>query len=354
MLRPVAGRVDDVQVDVTETHDFSLLERVVCVGDAGIFVHVNLGAGCLSQPPVTGDMIGVIVRLYDVANTEAVLLGQVEIGLDLPTWIDPLYRRIHDDLKAKIEAGEYRPGDRLPSELELARSYGVSRITSRQALDLLCSEGLLIRRQGIGSFVRTSRVTQPLVRLTDFVEDMAQAGLKAESRVLRFESEPATSALASLLGIEPNATVFRLDRLRMADGKPIALDWTWLPAQFGKLLAGEDLAERTIYGILEKEYGVPIVSGEYTIEACIAGEDQGKLLEIVAGDPLLLFGRTSFSEGGRAVYHQKRFYRADLVQYRLTLARTAPGAARLSHLSRCSLVATADIEPGAHWTAARS
>ena len=79
----------------------------------------------------------------------------------------PLYRRIHADLKAKIEAGAYSPGDRLPSELELTKLYGVSRITSRQALDLLCSEGLLVRRQGMGSFVAPPRVSQSLVRLTD-------------------------------------------------------------------------------------------------------------------------------------------------------------------------------------------
>ncbi len=262
------------------------------------------------------------VRGYRIYSVMATMTSNPEAPV-------PLYRRIHNDLRAKIEAGQYNPGARLPSELELARTYGVSRITSRQALDLLCSEGLLVRRQGMGSFVCTSRVTQPLVRLTDFVEDMAQAGLKAESRVLRFEPEPAAPVLASLLGIEPDTTVFRLDRLRMADGTPIALDWTWLPAQFGKLLAGEDLANQTIYGILEKEYGIPIVSGEYTIEACIAGEDQGELLEIEPGDPLLLFGRTSFTEGGRAVYHQKRFYRADQVRYRLTLARTAPGSSAI-------------------------
>src|SRR5579872_6100582 len=90
----------------------------------------------------------------------------------------PLYRRISDELRAKIESGEYRPGDRLPSELELARAHNVSRITSRQALDLLGSEGLLVRRQGMGTFVTVPRVTQPLVRLTDFVEDMAEAGLR--------------------------------------------------------------------------------------------------------------------------------------------------------------------------------
>lgn len=242
----------------------------------------------------------------------------------------PLYRRIYNDLRGKIEAEEYKAGDRLPSELEISRSYKVSRITSRQALDLLCSEGLLIRRQGMGSFVSAPRLAQPLVRLTDFVEDMAQAGLQAESRVLRFELEPAMPGIASLLGLEPESTLFRLDRLRLANGVPIALDWTWLPPQFAKLLADKDLANTTIYRVLEGEYGIPIVSGEYTIEACIADEDQASLLTIGTGDPLLLFGRTSFTSAGKAVYHQKRFYRADRVQYRLTLARSVPGASAIA------------------------
>ena len=245
----------------------------------------------------------------------------------------PLYRRIHDDLKTKIEAGEYQPDDRLPSELDLSRAYEVSRITSRQALDLLCAEGLLVRRQGMGSFVASERVRQPLVRLTDFVEDMAQAGLHAESRILRFEGEPATRHVASLLGMAPDAIVSRLDRLRLANGSPIALDWTWLPPQFGKLLAGEDLTSRTIYAILEGEYGIPIVSGEYAIEACVAGEEHARLLEVREGDPLLLFGRTSFTVGGKAVYHQKRFYRADRVQYHLTLTRTAPGESAIERFT---------------------
>lgn len=237
----------------------------------------------------------------------------------------PLYRRIYNDLRAKIDSREYRPGDRLPSELELSRSYNVSRITSRQALDLLCVDGLVLRRQGMGSFVAPARVSQPLLRLTDFVEDMTQAGLRAESRVLRFEREIPTPTLAAILRLEPDAEVFRLDRLRLADESPVALDWTWLPAQFGRLLAGEDLPNTTIYRVLEREYGIPIVSGEYTIEACIADEDQATLLSIHRGDPLLLFGRTSCTSAGKPVYHQKRFYRADRVQYRLTLMRTTPG-----------------------------
>ncbi|HEX8919576.1 MAG TPA: GntR family transcriptional regulator [Chloroflexota bacterium] len=237
----------------------------------------------------------------------------------------PLYRRIRDELKARIEAGEYKPWDRLPSELELARMYGVSRITSRQALDLLGSEGLLVRRQGMGSFVTARRVTQPLVRLTDFVEDMAEAGLQPESRVLGFGAEPASAVVAEMLGLSVETSVYRLDRLRLADGSPIALDWTWLPPQFGRLLIDQDLTQRTIYGILEQDYGIPVVSGEYTIAGFVAEEIQAELLQVPSGSPFLVFDRISYTSSDKPVYYQKRFYRADRVQYRLSLQRTAPG-----------------------------
>src|SRR5579859_2911427 len=237
----------------------------------------------------------------------------------------PLYRRIGEELRARIEAGEYAPGDRLPSELELARTYGVSRITSRQALDLLSAAGLLVRRQGMGSFVAARRVTQPLVRLTDFVEDMAEAGLRPASQVLAFAIEIARADIAATLGLEPDAEIHRLDRLRLADGSPIALDWTWLPPQFGRLLLEQDLTRRTIYSILEEEYGIPIVSGEYTLAAAAAEEEQAPLLDVPPGSPLLVFDRTSRTSSGKPVYCQRRFYRADRVQYRLSLQRTAPG-----------------------------
>lgn len=243
-------------------------------------------------------------------------------GGELPV---PLYRRISDELKARIEAGEYTPGDRLPSELELARTYGVSRITSRQALDLLGVEGLLVRRQGMGSFVAPRRVTQPLVRLTDFVEDMAEAGLQPESRILSFATDTAPVGIAAILDLDPGAEIYRLDRLRLADDSPIAFDWTWLPLQFGRLLMEQDLTRRTIYSILEEEYGIPVVSGEYTLGAAVADAEQAALLGVPPGAPLLVFDRTSRTSSAKPVYFQRRFYRADRVQYRLNLQRTSPG-----------------------------
>jgi GntR family transcriptional regulator len=237
----------------------------------------------------------------------------------------PLYRRISDELRARIEAGEFQPGDRLPSELELARAHSVSRITSRQALDLLGSDGLVVRRQGMGSFVAARRVTQPLAGLTDFVEDMIEAGLRPESRVLGFATETAPTGVAETLSLAAGTSLYRLDRLRLADGSPIALDWTWLPLQFGRLLVDQDLAQRSIYSILEQDYGIPVVSGECNIAASVADEAQADLLDVPSGSPLLVFDRISFTGSNKPVYFQRRFYRADRVQYRLTLERTSPG-----------------------------
>jgi GntR family transcriptional regulator len=241
----------------------------------------------------------------------------------------PLYRRIHDDLRREIESGRYRPGDRLPSEAELGSLYGVSRITARQALELLSTEGLLVRRQGMGSFAAPVRVIQPLVRLTDFMEDMAGAGLRPESRVLAFDSETLSAEVAGRLDVDAGAPYYRLDRLRLANGIPIALDSTWMTPQIARLLTGEDLARRTIYSILEGDYGIPIVSGEYVIQAGLAGTDQARLLAVRPCSALLVFDRTSYTTDHKPVYFQQRLYRADRVRYRLSLARSPSGGSAI-------------------------
>src|SRR6266496_5274589 len=113
----------------------------------------------------------------------------------------PLYHQLSQLLRTAIEQGTYHPGDRLPSEPELIREYGVSRITVRQALDELEAEGRVVRRHGKGTYVAEPRIEQELVRLTDFVEDMQQAGQHPSSRVLAFEHEPARPVIAKALNI---------------------------------------------------------------------------------------------------------------------------------------------------------
>src|SRR5512135_1112678 len=113
----------------------------------------------------------------------------------------PLYHQLKQVLQSDIEQEIYQSGERLPSEPELVREYGVSRITVRQALDELEAEGRVVRRHGKGTYVAERRIEQELVRLTDFVEDMQQAGRNPSSRVLAFKHEPASLTIAKALNI---------------------------------------------------------------------------------------------------------------------------------------------------------
>jgi GntR family transcriptional regulator len=191
----------------------------------------------------------------------------------------PLYHQLKQVLREQIERGDYKPGDRLPSEPELIRQYGISRITVRQALDELEAEGLVVRRHGKGAYVAELCIEQELVRLTDFMEDMQQAGQNPSSRVLAFVHEPASPAVARALHLKEGMEVVRVDRLRLADGRPMAYDITWLPLRFGALLAGMNLAQGTIYYILETRYAIPVVSGTFSITAATATDQQADLLE---------------------------------------------------------------------------
>jgi GntR family transcriptional regulator len=233
----------------------------------------------------------------------------------------PRHTQITKWLRDRIEGGEFKPDEKLPSENDLAKKFDVSRVTVRRALQSLESEEMIYRSQGLGSFVSDERAPHSLVRLTDFNEDMAKAGLDASSIVQNFVTEEAPDWLAPVLEIDPGNKVIRIDRLRLGNGEPIAFDSTWLPILYGQLLDKDKLEKTTIYRQLEENYDIPIVRGCYRISAVIADEQLALHLKIPKKSSLLLIDRTSYTIGGKAVYYQKRFYRSDKVMYEMTLER---------------------------------
>lgn len=239
----------------------------------------------------------------------------------------PRHEQLSDWLRDRITAGEFSAHDQLPSEAEIGSLSGVSRITVRRALATLENEGRIYRRQGLGSFVAPPPLPQGLVRLTDFAQDMERAGLKASSRVLHRAPEAAAPFVAEALDLEDGATTVRLDRLRLGDSQPVALDRTWLPPFYAQFLEGHDLTSETIYRVLEQDYQIPVVRGHYRIEAVVAQAGDASSLGVPDGSPLLLVERTSYTAGERAVYYQRRYYRADRIAFDLELARpeSAPG-----------------------------
>lgn len=196
-------------------------------------------------------------------------------------------------------------------------------MTVRRALQTLENEHLIYRSQGLGSFVTDIRSHQPLVRLTDFVEDMEQAGMQASSKVIKMEKTTLPAQEATLLNLKKGDPSIRLDRQRLGDDKAIAFDITWLPMFYGQLVEGYDLETQTIYSILEDDFQIPIQKGCYRIEAENANNYVARHLNVSQGQALLSIDRISYTIGDKPVYYQRRYYRSDRVVYQLLLEREA-------------------------------
>ena len=133
------------------------------------------------------------------------------------------------------------PGDLIPSERELGETYGISRMTARQAITELVNEGLFYREQGKGTFVSRSKITQQLIHLTGFTEDIRARGQRPSTTVISATMHPADEAVAEKLRINPGALIFRLQRLRLADGEPLAIELSQITFKDCEKLLGEDL-----------------------------------------------------------------------------------------------------------------
>ena len=136
----------------------------------------------------------------------------------------PRYYQLKEIMRERVQSDEWKPGDLIPSERELSEKYGISRMTARQAITDLVNEGLFYREQGKGTFVSQRKITQQLIRLTGFTEDIKARGQKPGTKVLSAQMFPADETTAEKLRIDPGTLIFRLQRLRLADDEPLAIE----------------------------------------------------------------------------------------------------------------------------------
>ncbi len=220
----------------------------------------------------------------------------------------PRYYQLKEIMRERVQSDEWKPGDLIPSERELSEKYGISRMTARQAITDLVNEGLFYREQGKGTFVSQRKITQQLMRLTGFTEDIKARGQKPGTKVLSAQMFPADETTAEKLRIDPGTLVFRLHRLRLADDEPLAIELSQTSFKDCERLLEEDLEQNSLYRLLETKYGIPLLEADQELEAGLASNEEAHLLKISVGRPVLFTRRTTYSERNQPIEYAKAVY----------------------------------------------
>lgn len=218
----------------------------------------------------------------------------------------PLYIKLQQSIRDAINANVLRMGDAIPPERDLAVEYDISRITVRKAIGGLVEEGLLTRRRGAGTFV-AMRVEKSFSKLSSFTEDMVARGRSASNTWISRSSGPVNSDESMALGLSPGATVLRFSRIRYADGEPLALEFSTIPAY---CLPSVDVVGESLYAALEK-HGHRPARALQRLRAVPFGGEHARMLGVDSGHAGLLIERRAFLRDGRAAEFTRSYYRGD-------------------------------------------
>jgi GntR family transcriptional regulator len=230
------------------------------------------------------------------------------------------YRDIAEQLRERVERGEFVAGRLLPSEAELSGRYGASRVTIRRALEALRADGLVSSRQGFGWFVPADPLRQSLARLGTIEAQLAESGIASERRILGFAFVPAPPRVERVLD---SATVLEVRRLNLADGAPFARVTVWCPEDVGANLSRAEVEASPLYELLD----IPLGGATQTIGAAAADAADAALLGVPVGSPVLVCERVTRSVDGRPVLVSEHVFPAHLTEFSVDLPSVDPSMA---------------------------
>lgn len=225
----------------------------------------------------------------------------------------PMYRQLSNIIRTNVENGVYEANQKIPTEMELGKKYNVSRVTVRKALEELVEDGILLRKQGKGTFISEKKTTNVNYPQTSFADACLLSGKKPTTRLLSYSMEIPTKKIAEFFGIEQTEMVIKIRRIRMADGEPIILEIDYFPESYS-FLADEALTD-SVALILNRNNIYPI-HGETVTTICYASEEESKVLNVDVEQPLLYIRGEIRNEDMSPVQVSKQIIRTDL--YRLT------------------------------------
>lgn len=228
----------------------------------------------------------------------------------------PRYHQIAQTLRERIVAGGQGPGKRLDTQRSLAREFGVTLMTLRQALDLLERDGLIARRHGLGTFVARPAIDYDILHLRALAGDLSALGEDVATRFLRSYTEPADARVAKPLGLAERAEVFVLERLRLVDGEPVSFQASYLPAALGVEVSKADLAVTPLRQVLAFKLGIDITGARETVAAVSLERRAARELGCRPGIAAFRSDRVSVGADGTPVVYDRVFIPGD--RFRIT------------------------------------
>lgn len=228
----------------------------------------------------------------------------------------PRYHRIAEALRERIREGDLTPGMRLDNQRALARSFGVTLMTLRQALELLERENLIARRHGLGTFVASPSIDYDILQLRRFAGDLSAQGEHVTTRVVGSRIGPADRRVTDALGLRPRGPAVALERLRLVDGHPMSLQRSFLPLALGEAVLQADLTVTPLIQVLEFKLGVTIERARESVSAVRLGRREARELGCLAGVPAFESERVSYDAGGAPVVFDRVYIPGD--RFRIT------------------------------------
>jgi GntR family transcriptional regulator len=263
--------------------------------------------------------------LTSTAPSETLLpLAELSAGSGATPAFSPLYQQIKVLILQSLQGGEWKPGEAIPSEMDLAARFRVSQGTVRKAIDELAADNLLVRRQGKGTFVATHAAQHVQYRFLRLLPDNGDTTTEgpAERRIIECKKQRAPADIARALGLRSGDAVLQVRRVLAFQGVSTILEDLWLPAAPFKGLTAErlDAYRGPMYALFETEFGVRMVRAEEKIRALPATTTAADMLNVSAGSPLLSVERIAYTYNDLPIEVRRGLYRTDTHHYQNSLS----------------------------------
>lgn len=228
----------------------------------------------------------------------------------------PAYFQLKNIILENINNGEYPEGSLIPSERDLCEDLGISRMTVRQALNQLVTEGVLYREKGRGTFVSKSKIKQR--NIMSFSETVRNKGLEPSTQVLRFEKVLDRADIRDILELQENEGLYGIKRLRLANERPVGIEEVFIPERHCPHLENYDL-KMSFYKMLKEQYSLVVNCMDCSVDAAKATKEEKKLLGLTDSVPVLRITGISYNDSGTKLFYEKDTYRSDEYNYNVRI-----------------------------------